>query len=134
MAAHGNDPEARGVEDVLAGMARLYPGGEGKTELKQRLDVLAGDARGRKQEVLAMRLEWASAMSRQREDADSARQQLAAMSSRINPRYKAPASPWTSRTRCGSPAGCPWHPPTTARFESGIPAPSKRTASSWAWG
>lgn len=88
VAAHGNDREARGVEDVLAGMARLYPGGEGKTELKQRLDVLAGDARERKQEVLAIRLEWASAMSRQREDADSARQQLAAMSSRINPRVQ----------------------------------------------
>lgn len=90
VAAHGNDPEARGVEDILAGMSRLYPGSEGRAELQQRLDAEAAGARSRKQDVLAIRLEWASAVSGQKEDAEAARTRLAAMSSRVNVRVQSP--------------------------------------------
>jgi|GEM_PF-225590 len=60
VAALGDSPGSRGVEDVLEALPKLYPGAEAHEELVARLGGLADDSRDT-QPTLSLRARWARA-------------------------------------------------------------------------
>lgn len=57
----GDDSEAQGVLDLFSGLAKLYPGEDGRSGLVSRLNTERQTAESKKQNVLATRLLWAEA-------------------------------------------------------------------------
>ena len=55
----GNDAANQGVEDLLMATRRLYPGGEGRTQLLEKLDALHREARAADRHTMALRALWA---------------------------------------------------------------------------
>lgn len=87
--AHGNNPEAAGIEDVLTTLATLYPLNAPDDELVTRLNDLATTA-GSRQPTLALRALWAKARRLSRTNPERARSELAALLPQIEPRHHHP--------------------------------------------
>ena len=74
---HGDKPEARGVEDILLALPKVYAGPEGRADLVVKLEELARTAQERRP-TLALRSQWALAALKQKEDPAAARALLVA--------------------------------------------------------
>lgn len=83
---HGNNPEAEGVEDILRGLQRLYPGEEGRETLLEELSGLEAKSRAAKQETLQSRLLAARASLIRRNEPEVARELLLQAASEVPPK------------------------------------------------
>ena len=89
LAAHGNDPAAVGIEDVLSALAKLYPGATGGEELLAKLSDLAAKARS-KHPTLTLRVRWAKARLLAKSRPEQAHAELAALLPLLDPRQHHP--------------------------------------------
>lgn len=86
---YGDNPAAVGIEDVLATLAKLYPGDSTKEELIPKLTTLAAKARP-KQPTLALRAKWAKARLLVNSQPEQARSDLAGLLPLLQPRAHHP--------------------------------------------
>ena len=86
---HGDKPEARGVEDILLALPKVYAGPEGRADLVVKLEELARTAQERRP-TLALRSQWALAALKQKEDPAVARALLAAAAPALKVKVHSP--------------------------------------------
>lgn len=87
---HGDDPDARAVEDMLLGMRKLYRSPEDRDLLFVKLSDLAEEAAGAKRAVLHARALWARGMLDQRNHPEASQETLLRATQVADPRQLSP--------------------------------------------